>query len=95
MADWLDAVKDQIFREVLTYMFGDSRTIEPGIDLILISRLLERVGTHATNIAEDVIFIVDARDVRHRSSRLTSHEGIDRRIGPQGARPRVEPRERS
>ena len=73
--DWLDAVKDQIFREVLTYMFGDSRTIEPGIDLILISRHLERVGDHATNIAEDVIFIVEARDVRHRSSRLgTTHQ---------------------
>jgi phosphate transport system protein len=63
--DWLDAFKEQIFREVLTYMLGDSRTIEPGIDLILMSRHLERVGDHATNIAEDVIFIVEARDVRH------------------------------
>jgi phosphate transport system protein len=66
--DWLDAFKEQIFREVLTYMLGDSRTIEPGIDLILMSRHLERVGDHATNIAEDVIFIVEARDVRHGSS---------------------------
>ena len=65
--DWLDALKDQIFREVLTYMLGDSRTIEPGIDLILMSRHLERVGDHATNIAEDVIFIIEARDVRHCS----------------------------
>jgi len=63
--DWLDAFKEQIFREVLTYMLGDTRTIEPGIDLILMSRHLERVGDHATNIAEDVIFIVEARDVRH------------------------------
>ncbi len=66
--DWLDAFKEQIFREVLTYMLGDSRTIEPGIDLILMSRHLERVGDHATNIAEDVIFIVEARDVRHGSA---------------------------
>jgi phosphate transport system protein len=66
--DWLDALKDQIFREVLTYMLGDSRTIEPGIDLILMSRHLERVGDHATNIAEDVIFIIEARDVRHCST---------------------------
>jgi phosphate transport system protein len=65
--DALDALKDQIFREVLTYMLGDARTIEPGIDLILLSRHLERVGDHATNIAEDVIFIVEARDVRHGS----------------------------
>ena len=65
--DWLDALKDQIFREVLTYMLGDSRTIEPGVDLILMSRHLERIGDHATNIAEDVIFIVEARDIRHRA----------------------------
>jgi hypothetical protein len=77
--DWLDAVKDQIFREVLTYMLGDSRTIEPGIDLILLSRHLERVGDHATNIAEDVIFIVEARDVRRRPTRpigVTTHPAL-------------------
>jgi phosphate transport system protein len=67
--DWLDALKDQVFREVLTHMLGDPQTIEPGVDLILMSRHLERVGDHATSIAEDVIFIVEARDVRHRSTR--------------------------
>lgn len=66
--DVLDDLKDQIFRELLTYMIGDPRTVEPGIDLILISRHLERVGDHATNIAEDVIFIVNARDVRHHAA---------------------------
>ena len=65
--DVLDALKDQIFRELLTYMLGDTKTIEPGLDLILISRHLERIGDHATNIAEDVIFIVEARDVRHHA----------------------------
>src|SRR5262249_23114345 len=59
--DWLDGLKDQIFRELLTFMLGASDTIEPGIDLILISRHLERIGDHATNIAEDVIFVVDGR----------------------------------
>jgi phosphate transport system protein len=68
--DILDALKNQIFRELLTYMLGDTRTIEPGIDLILISRHLERIGDHATNIAEDVIFIVEARDVRHHAGDL-------------------------
>jgi phosphate transport system protein len=69
--DELDALKGQVVRELLTYMLGDPRTIEPGIDLILVSRHLERVGDHATNIAEDVIFIVEARDVRHhRADRL-------------------------
>ena len=65
--DKLDALKTQIFRELLTYMLQDPATIEPALDLILISRHLERVGDHATNIAEDVIFMVSARDVRHHA----------------------------
>jgi phosphate transport system protein len=65
--DKLDALKTQIFRELLTYMLQDPSTIEPALDLILISRHLERIGDHATNIAEDVIFIVSARDVRHHA----------------------------
>jgi phosphate transport system protein len=65
--DTLDTLKNQVFRELLTYMIGEPRTIEPSLDLILISRHLERVGDHATNIAEDVIFIVEARDVRHHA----------------------------
>jgi phosphate transport system protein len=65
--DTLDMLKDQVFREVLTYMLATPQVIEPSLDLILISRHLERVGDHATNIAEDVIFIAAARDVRHRA----------------------------
>jgi len=65
--DMLDALKTQVFRELLTYMLQDPHTIEPSLDLILISRHLERIGDHATNIAEDVIFMVSARDVRHHS----------------------------
>jgi len=63
--DALDGLKTQVFRELLTFMLEKPSTIEPALDLILISRHLERVGDHATNIAEDVIFIVSARDVRH------------------------------
>ena len=65
--DKLDALKTQIFRELLTYMLQDTGTIEASLDLILISRHLERIGDHATNIAEDVIFMVSARDVRHHA----------------------------
>ena len=65
--DILDALKNQIFRELLTYMLGEPKTIEPSLDLILISRHLERIGDHATNIAENVVFIVEARDVRHHA----------------------------
>jgi phosphate transport system protein len=65
--DELDALKEQIFRELLTYMLQDQATIEPALDLILISRHLERIGDHATNVAEDVIFMVSAKDVRHHA----------------------------
>ena len=66
--DRLDELKTQIFRDLLTVMLSEPSTIEPSLDLILISRHLERIGDHATNIAEDVIFIVSARDVRHHLS---------------------------
>jgi phosphate transport system protein len=64
--DQLDALKTLVFRELLTHMRRDQATVQPSLDLILISRHLERVGDHATNIAEDVIFMVSARDVRHQ-----------------------------
>jgi phosphate transport system protein len=63
--DELDTLKTLVFRELLTHMLRDQATIEPALDLILVSRHLERIGDHATNIAEDVIFMVSARDVRH------------------------------
>jgi phosphate transport system protein len=64
--DRLDSLKSQVFRDLLDYMLKDQSTIEAALDLILISRHLERVGDHATNVAEDVIFMVTAKDVRHR-----------------------------
>jgi len=64
--DQLDALKTLVFRELLTHMRRDQATVPPSLDLILISRHLERIGDHATNIAEDVIFMVSARDVRHQ-----------------------------
>jgi phosphate transport system protein len=67
--DQLDALKTQVFRELLTYMLHAPATVEPALDLILISRHLERIGDHATNIAEDVIFMVSALDVRHHPPR--------------------------
>ena len=68
LRDSLDALKSQIFRELLTYMLQDPATIEPALDLILVSRHLERIGDHATNVAEDVIFMVLAKDVRHHAA---------------------------
>lgn len=61
----VDAFKEQIFRELLTYMMADPGTIQRALSLILISRNLERIGDHATNIAEEVIYMVQGRDIRH------------------------------
>ncbi len=61
----VDALKEQIFRELLTFMMEDARTIPRAIRLILISRFLERLADHATNIAEMVIYLVEAKMVRH------------------------------
>jgi len=63
--DELDSLKTQVFRELLTYMLQDPATVQPSLDLVLVSRHLERIGDHATNVAEDVIFMVSAKDVRH------------------------------
>ena len=63
--DEVDSLKDQVFRELLTYMMADPGTIQRALALILISRNIERIADHATNIAEDVIFLVEAKDVRH------------------------------
>jgi phosphate transport system protein len=65
--DEVDELKDQVFRELLTYMMADPGTIQRALSLILISRNLERIADHATNIAEDVIFIAEGRDVRHHA----------------------------
>ena len=65
--DEVDELKDQVFRELLTYMMADPGTIQRALSLILISRNLERIADHATNIAEDVIFITEAKDVRHHA----------------------------
>lgn len=64
----LDQLKEQVFRDLLACMLANQDTVEPSLDLILISRHLERIGDHATNIAEDVIFVVLARDVRHHAA---------------------------
>ena len=64
--DEIDAIDDQVFRELLTYMMEDHRAITRAVHLILVSRHLERVADHATNIAEDVIYLAEGKQVRHR-----------------------------
>jgi phosphate transport system protein len=61
----VDGLYEQIFRELLTYMLEDTRTISRAIKLIFIAKHLERVGDHSANIAEMVIFLVRGQDIRH------------------------------
>jgi phosphate transport system protein len=61
----VDALKEQIFRELLTFMMEDPRTVSRAIRVILISRFMERVADHATNLAEMVIYLVEGKMVRH------------------------------
>jgi phosphate transport system protein len=66
--DQVDQLRDQIFRELLSYMMGDSAVVFTAFELILVAKNLERIGDHATNIAEDVIYMVAGSDVRHSSA---------------------------
>lgn len=68
----LDAEFDGLMRKLVTYMMEDPRTISTSIDLVFVAKALERVGDHAKNLAEQVIYIVKGADVRH-----TPPEGLE------------------
>ena len=63
--DEVDALYLQIFRVLLTYMMEDPKTISRAIDLILVARYVERIADQATNIAEEVVYLVEAKPIRH------------------------------
>ena len=65
--DLVDGLNDQVFRELLTYMISDPKTITRAVHLMIVCRCLERIADHATNIAEDVIFMVDALVIKHHA----------------------------
>lgn len=65
--DEVDALNDQVFRELLTYMMSDPKTITRAVNLIIVSRCLERIADHTTNIAEGIIFMVKALVIKHRA----------------------------
>jgi phosphate transport system protein len=72
--DEVDALNDQVFRELLTYMISDPKTITRAVHLILVSRCLERIADHATNIAEGVIFMVKALVIKHHADAKTGED---------------------
>jgi phosphate transport system protein len=65
--DALDDLRNQAFRALLSYMMTNSSRVFPAFDLILVAKDLERIGDLATNIAEEVIYAVAGRDVRHHA----------------------------
>ena len=73
--DLVDGLNDQVFRELLTYMISDPKTITRAVHLMIVSRCLERIADHATNIAEDVIFMVDARVIKHHAEEKKEGKG--------------------
>jgi len=73
--DEVDALYRQLFRELLTFMLEDPKTTTRALHLLLIARNLERIADHATNIAEDVIYYVEGRDVRHPAHQDVTRPG--------------------
>jgi phosphate transport system protein len=65
--DAVDDVRDAIYQELIGFMRTDPTTISRALDLIFVARNLERIADHATNIAEDVLFLVKGVDVRHHA----------------------------
>ena len=63
--DKVDALHRSVFRILLTHMMEDPRRIGPSMTLVLVSRNLERIADLATNIAEDVVFLVEGRNIKH------------------------------
>lgn len=72
--DEVDGLYKQLFRELLTFMIEDPKTVTRALHLLLVARNLERIADHATNVAEDVIYYVEGRDIRHMGETLRSQE---------------------
>ncbi len=66
--DYVDDLMEQLFRELLSFMLEDTRTISRAIRLSFIAKYLERMGDHATNIAELVVYLVEGKIIRHTTS---------------------------
>jgi phosphate transport system protein len=73
--DIVDGLNDQVFRELLTFMMSDPQTITRAVHLMIVCRCLERIADHTTNIAEDVIFLVDAHVIKHHADAKEEGEG--------------------
>jgi phosphate transport system protein len=61
----IDNLTDQIFRELLSYMVEDPKTITRAIRISFVAKYIERIGDHATNVAEMVVYLVEGKIIRH------------------------------
>jgi len=76
--DEVDDLNRQVFRELLSYMIEDPTTISRAMELILVARNLERVADLATNVAEEVVFIAEARIIKHHADENAAGEDFGR-----------------
>jgi phosphate transport system protein len=95
--DEVDQLNRQVFRELVSYMIEDPSTITRALELVLVARNLERVADLATNVAEEVVFIAEARVIKHHAEdpnaeKIQERDEFGRRPslpkGPPGATPR-------
>jgi len=74
--DYVDDLMEQLFRELLSFMLEDTRTISRAIRLSFIAKYLERMADHATNIAELVVYLVEGKIIRHTTPPGPSKESL-------------------
>jgi len=79
--DLVDDLNDQLFRELLTYMIEKPENVTRAMELILVARNLERVADLATNVAEEVVFIAEARIIKHNVEEMVSGQRRDEDFG--------------
>jgi len=72
----IDSEFRSILRQLITFMMEDPRTISMALEIVWIAKAVERIGDHAKNIAEDVIYIVRGTDVRHTAIEQVEREAI-------------------
>ncbi|MEO8341622.1 MAG: phosphate signaling complex protein PhoU, partial [Nitrospirota bacterium] len=76
--DYVDDLMEQLFRELLSFMLEDTRTISRAIRLSFIAKYLERIADHATNIAELVVYLVEGKIIRHTTPPGSSNDSLAR-----------------
>lgn len=88
--DQVDGLNDQVFRELMTYTIADPQTITRAVHLVIVSRCLERIADHATNIAEGVIFMLKALVIKHhadaKAEKGNELTGFTRKWSPEGSK---------